>query len=181
MNGDGFGDVIIGASEADPNGSSSGASYVVFGRTSGFAANLDLSTLDGSNGFKLSGVAQDDRSGGSVSAAGDVNDDGFDDLLIGAANADPNGPYSGASYVVFGKASGFRANLDLSTLDGSNGFKISGVAEDDLAGGSVSDAGDVNGDGFGDLIIGATGADPHANLSAQVTSSLAKRADSRPT
>ena len=165
VNDDGFADLIIGAGDADPNGDDSGASYVVFGRADGFAANLNLSTLDGTNGFKLSGVAAYDRTGRSVSGAGDVNGDGFGDVIIGATGADLNGPYSGASYVVFGKASGFAADLNLSTLDGTNGFKLSGVAEDDFSGGSVSDAGDVNGDGFGDLIIGATGADPNANLS----------------
>ena len=128
VNGDGFDDVIIGAYAADPNGIVSGSSYVVFGKTSGFAADLDLSTLDGSNGFKLIGVAAYDRAGFSVSDAGDVNGDGFDDLIIGAKSADSNGTNSGASYVVFGKASGFAASLDLSTLDGSNGFKLSGVA-----------------------------------------------------
>ncbi len=162
VNGDGFDDLIIGAPLASPNGNYSGASYVVFGKAGGFAANLNLSTLDGSNGFKLSGVADDDRFGGSVSGAGDVNGDGFDDVIIGAIFADPNGADSGASYVVFGKAVGFSANVNLSTLDGSNGFKLSGVAEGDRAGSSVS-AGDVNGDGFGDLIIGAPHADPNGN------------------
>ena len=65
-------------------GHDSGASYVVFGKAAGFAANLDLSTLDGSNGFKLSGVAADDHSGCSVASAGDVNGDGFADLIVGA-------------------------------------------------------------------------------------------------
>ena len=138
---------------------------MVFGKAGGFAANLNLSTLDGSNGFKLSGVAAGDYSGSSVSAAGDVNGDGFGDLIIGAYGADPNGSDSGASYVVFGKAGGFAANLNLSTLDGSNGFKLSGEAAGDHSGSSVSAAGDVNGDGFGDLIIGASGADPNGSYS----------------
>ena len=114
VNGDGFADLIVGAYSADPNGSHSGASYVVFGKASGFAANIDLSSLDGTNGFKLSGEAADDRSGCSVASAGDVNGDGFADLIVGARVADPHGSYSGASYVVFGKASGFAANIDLS-------------------------------------------------------------------
>ena len=155
VNGDGFADLIVGAPGADPHGSDSGASYVVFGKAAGFGANLDLSTLDGANGFKLSGVAADDCSGSSVASAGDVNGDGFADLIVGAPGADPHGANSGASYVVFGKAAGFGANLDLSTLDGANGFKLSGVAAGDRSGCSVASAGDVNGDGFADLIVGA--------------------------
>ncbi len=68
------------------------------------AAVLPLSALDGSTGFRLDGVAAGDYSGVAVSAAGDLNGDGIDDLLIGAYGADPNGNSSaGSSYVVFGK------------------------------------------------------------------------------
>jgi hypothetical protein len=68
----------------------------------------------------------------SVSSAGDVNGDGFDDLIIGANGADPNGiSYAGQSYVVFGSNSGFGAGLNLSTLNGSNGFAINGIAAND--------------------------------------------------
>jgi hypothetical protein len=83
-------------------------------------------------------VAAGDFTGSSVSGAGDVNGDGFDDLIIGANAADSNAYNSGASYVVFGKASAFAPNLNLSTLDGSNGFKLSGVEKSDFAGWSVS-------------------------------------------
>src|SRR5262245_27855556 len=120
---------------------------------------IELSGLDGSNGFKINGVAAYDVSGYSVASAGDVNGDGFDDLIIGAYRADPNGEQSGASYVVFGSDQGFAANLNLSTLDGSNGFKLSGVATYDWSGFSVASAGDVNGDGFDDVIIGSPNAD----------------------
>jgi Ca2+-binding RTX toxin-like protein len=164
VNGDGFADLIVGADRADPHGIDSGASYVVFGKASGFAATLDVSSLNGSNGFKISGVAAGDYSGRSVASAGDVNKDGFADLIIGAEGADPDGSGSGASYVVFGKASGFGANLDLSTLDGGNGFKLSGFAGA-LSGRSIASAGDVDGDGFDDLIVGAFGADGAAGAS----------------
>ena len=69
---------------------------------------------------------------------------------------------------MFGKAAGFTSTFDLFTLnpgDGSNGFQLSGVAEYDYSGRSVASAGDVNGDGFSDYIIGAWGADPNGNLS----------------
>ena len=156
VNGDGTDDLLIGALAADPNGESSGASYVVFGGAGvGSGGNLD-SALDGTNGFRLSGVAANDNSGVAVSMAGDVNGDGIDDLLIGASGA---GTFSsGASYVVFGGAGvGNRGNLDLSALDGTNGFRLSGVAVLDYSGVAVSTAGDVNGDGVDDLLIGAPG------------------------
>ncbi|MEK6790011.1 MAG: Ig-like domain-containing protein, partial [Pseudomonadota bacterium] len=116
---------------------------------------IDLGALDGSDGSKLSGVAGDDFSGTSVSSAGDVNGDGFDDLIVGANLADANGnSNSGASYVVFGGPSlGTAGNLNLSALNGLNGFRLLGAAADDVSGNSVSSAGDVNGDGFDDLIV----------------------------
>ena len=69
-----------------------------------FGPTFDLSTLNGSNGFAINGIAADDQSGRSVSSAGDVNGDGIDDLIIGAYHASPNGiSYAGQSYVVFGQ------------------------------------------------------------------------------
>jgi hypothetical protein len=166
INGDGVDDLLIGALGADPNGERSGSSYVVFGRSTGaFASVIGLSSLDGSTGFRLDGIATDDDSGRCVSGAGDVNGDGVDDLIIGAFRADPNGSYSGSSYVVFGRTSAFASAINLSSLDGSTGFRLEGAAEGDQSGRSVSAAGDVNHDGVDDLIIGAYRADPNGNLS----------------
>lgn len=158
VNGDGFGDFIIGAATADPVGRDSGETYVVFGSGTEFDATLDLFDLDGSNGFVIPGIGSGDRSGISVSGAGDVNDDGLDDLIIGASNADPAGQgQAGESYVIFG-AEAFDAVVNLSDLDGSNGFILNGIDAGDVSGNSVSAAGDVNGDGVGDIILGAPSA-----------------------
>ncbi len=81
--------------------------------------------------IRLDGVAASDKSGSSVTSAGDVNGDGFADVIVGAYGADLNGSYSGSSYVVFGRASGFAATVNLSTLDGGNGFRLDGVAAND--------------------------------------------------
>ena len=167
FNGDGIDDVIIGATDADFNGNSdTGSSYIVFGKTTGFTNPIDLSTLDGTNGLVINGANANDFSGNSVSFAGDFNGDGFDDVIIGANNADPNGVnYSGSSYVLFGKNSGFVSPLNLSSIDGSNGIVINGINDGDASGSSVSYAGDINGDGIDDVIIGAKNADPN-NINA---------------
>ncbi|GAB4190928.1 MAG: hypothetical protein Kow00105_05130 [Phycisphaeraceae bacterium] len=159
LNGDGYDDIIMGAFRDSPNGADSGASYVVFGQPGGFPATFQLSTLNGSNGFKINGIAPGDFSGRSVAAAGDVNGDGLDDLLIGSFLASPNGAESGQAYVVYGQAAPFAATLELSTLNGTNGFVIDGLAAGDRLGFSVRGAGDVNGDGIDDFIIGASLAD----------------------
>ncbi|MEM8714375.1 MAG: integrin alpha, partial [Cyanobacteria bacterium P01_G01_bin.4] len=160
VNGDGVDDLIIGADGADPRGNGSGESYVVYGTTR-FSSTFELSSLDGGNGFTINGLGAGDRSGYSVSGAGDVNGDGVDDLIIGAYRADPNGDESGESYVVFGSSSGLSTTFELSSLNGSNGFILRGIDESDQSGRSISGAGDINGDGVDDLIIGARAADPN--------------------
>ena len=162
INGDGFDDLILGAREANGVGElDAGSSYVVFGRAGGFAAGIDVAGLTGANGFAILGADPSDRSGYSVAAAGDVNGDGIDDLIIGAPQGDPGGrANAGEAYVVFGRLGGFGATLDLGALSGANGFTISGIDAGDHAGWSVASAGDINGDGRADLVIGALYADP---------------------
>jgi hypothetical protein len=120
-----------------------------------FSSSINLSSLNGTTGFRLDGVSAGDFSGWSVASAGDVNGDGYADLIIGAQSADPNGDRSGSSYVVFGNASGFTSAIDLSSLNGTSGFRLDGVVAFDLSGICVASAGDVNGDGYADVIVGA--------------------------
>jgi hypothetical protein len=155
INNDGIADFIIGARGADSNGESSGAAYVVFGRAGGFGAALDLSTLDGSNGFRIEGATAYDALGASVAGAGDFNSDGIDDLIIGADLADPNGLQSGAAYILFGQNGAFAPAVQVSTLNGFNGLKLHGEIAGGTFGVSVASAGDFNGDGLGDVIVGA--------------------------
>jgi len=151
VNGDGLADLLIGASRADP----AGESYVVFGKAD--SAAVSLASLD-KGGFRIDGIDEGDGSGVNVSGAGDVNGDGLTDLIIGAFLAAPGGVENGGeSYVVFGKADS--ATVSLGSL-GSGGFRIDGIDADDYSGFSVSGAGDVNGDGLADLLIGARGGDP---------------------
>ncbi|MEO1022968.1 MAG: T9SS type A sorting domain-containing protein [Bacteroidota bacterium] len=166
INGDGKDDIIIGVPEGAPGGRiRAGEVYVIFGDSSGFdSSTIDLSALDGTNGFVINGIDANDDAGTSV-ASGDVNGDGFDDVVIGAVFADPNGESSaGEVYVVFGQ-SGFGASFELSTLNGSNGITLNGALRSDNAGTAVA-VGDIRTDGFADIAISAIRADPNGVISA---------------
>ena len=151
VNGDGVADAIVGAPQwSSPFG---GSAYVVFGKAT--TTPVDLSAL-GSNGFRLQGPSN--GVGASVAGAGDVNDDGKADVIVGAPDAvkpGAEGVNHGAAYVVFGKAG--TATVDLSSL-GSAGYRIDGASFGDQAGAAVSGAGDINGDGKDDVLVSTPGA-----------------------
>jgi hypothetical protein len=150
VNGDGLADVIVGTGQTAAS-FSVGKSYVVFGRT-GTTAAIDLSAVAaGTGGFSINGPAGE-NGGYSVSNAGDVNGDGLADLLVGSPVTS-----GGKSYVVFGKTDTTAINLT-AVAGGIGGFVISGQGSDGSnLGNAVSAAGDVNGDGLSDLLIGANG------------------------
>ena len=156
INGDGYADIIIGAYLADPGTTprtDAGNTYVIFGSSSpSITVDLDSQSAD----ITVYGRDADDNSG-YVVASGDVNGDGYDDILIGAPDADPGGRLSaGETYVIFGGSSP-PSTIDLSTQ--SADITVSGDDKLDNCGQAVT-SGDVNGDGYDDIIIGAYNASP---------------------
>lgn len=146
VNGDGLDDVILGRPGRN---SGEGGAAIMFGR-------LDSSSIP--TFAALTGGQAGSLTGYSVSSAGDVNGDGYDDLLIGAPKAAGAATVQGGSaYVVFGHGGAWNP-VDLSALDGTNGFRIDGHYDHSWLGASTAH-GDLNGDGLSDLFIGSPGLD----------------------
>jgi FG-GAP repeat/FG-GAP-like repeat/Fibronectin type III domain len=144
VNHDGKADLLIGAPNADAY---AGAVYVVYGSAS--IANVNLATMPLTRGFRIAGAADGDFAGTVVAGAGDIDGDGFDDILVGAPNADVGAEAgAGTAYVVLGAASS--GNVDLGALPADRGFRITGAAS--RTGAAVA-GGDVNGDGLADAIV----------------------------
>ncbi len=169
VNGDGLADLIIGSPHNDTGASDAGRNYVVFGKNNNNAVDLN-NVVNGSGGFVINGNGASDYSGWSVSGAGDVNGDGLSDLIIGAPQGGEAGQNNGngRSYIVFGKNNDTNP-INLSAVaKGTGGFVVNGISNIDWTGTSVSSAGDVNGDGLADLIIGAPASDPPASDPSEV-------------
>jgi hypothetical protein len=164
INKDGYHDILIGAYKVDaPGRADTGAAYLVFGSPSRSTSSIDTATALPPKGVRILGTAANDNWGWSVGGAGDFNKDGVDDFIIGGPYFDPpSRTDAGGAVVIFGKTSGW-ADVDLASFtSGSAGFWIWGAAAGDQLGISLRGAGDVNGDGAGDVVIGANGADPQS-------------------
>ena len=163
INGDGFDDLLIGAPSALHIDNTYGASYVIFGKSAAFSSTVEASTLDGKTGFKIYALNRDDQLGYSVSTAGDMNGDGLSDILLGSPEGSSDGRTPGSAYVIFGKRKGYTPTFDLAKLNGTNGFTLKGENIADGAGASVASAGDFNGDGYDDILVGAPNSRTNGN------------------
>ena len=141
VNGDGYSDVIVGAYYYDNGETDEGSAFVYHGSASGLSVTSN---------WTAEGNQESAQFGWSVSTAGDVNGDGYSDVIVGTVRYYHGEIYEGRAYVYHGSASG---------LSATSNWAAEGNQESAQFGWSVSTAGDVNGDGYSDVIVGAYGYD----------------------
>jgi len=160
VNGDGLPDLLIGALGNEEAGAMSGQTYLILGRDSGWTADTDLGAVDAS----FMGEAEDDQSGFAVAGAGDLDGDGLADIAIGAPENSESSHEAGQVYLLMGTETPWGMDVDLGDSDAS----FMGEESSAHAGHALAGAGDVNGDGLADLLIGANQSDAGGSLAGQV-------------
>lgn len=147
VNGDGFDDILVSAPWESSADMRAGAVYLVFGGE--LADTIDLVDAE----VKFTGEEFFDYAGEAIASAGDVNGDGFDDILIGAPRRGSAGSPRGTAYLLYG--GNLSGTIPLSSAD----VTFPGEADGDQAGYALAGDGDVNADGKADIVIGAPYAD----------------------
>ncbi|NOX17411.1 MAG: hypothetical protein GXO87_03905, partial [Chlorobi bacterium] len=169
VNGDGYDDLLIGAWKNDENGNEAGKAYLILGKSTGWSMDVSLTTSIAKASFM--GENAGDWLGRAVAGVGDVNGDGYDDFLLAADGNGDGGDYAGQIYLFLGKATAnWGTNFNVSGADAS----FWGEAAGDWAGKAIGPAGDVNGDGYDDFLIGAYGNDDGAGEAGQAYLILGK-------
>jgi hypothetical protein len=160
VNGDGYADVIAGAVDKNAPGteagaSNAGAAYLYLGSGTGIATKP--ATVLNDPGTAPLGVTTTDYFGGSVASAGDVDGDGFADVIVGASGS---GTVSGSAYIFLGSATGLASKpaVTLTAPDNASG---------EFFGETVASAGDVNGDGYTDILVGTAGVEAYLYLGSE--------------
>ena len=159
LDADGLDDLLIAAAYADPNGSNSGAAYVQYGQSGGWAAAIGVGALDA----RIDGGAAADYLGDCVASVGDVNADGYDDMMLGARGAGAGN--TGEAYLIYGAATPLSAQQAVGSAAAAT--FTGGGAGDGL--GTAIEGGDVNDDGYADLILGAGDNDAAGSNAGAVT------------
>ncbi len=138
VNGDGYGDVIVGAYTYDNGETDEGRAFLYYGTATGIAVTPAWTAESN----------QADAVLGQVSATGDVNGDGYDDVIVGAPGWDGSQHDAGRAWVYYGSASGLSTSPD---------WTAEGTQPDAYFGYAIGAAGDVNGDGYSDVLVGESG------------------------
>lgn len=175
VNNDGCDDVLIGAGGIWMYSVTDGRAYLLYGKGTGCASTATYSgaySLDSDSSAIFKGKTSGDYAGMSVAVAKDVNGDGYDDILIGGDGNDDGGSNAGVAYLIYGKSSQFSGSISLSRVDtrvavstgkfsmylpAISGVILKGAATNNYVGISVGSAGDINKDGYGDILVGRMG------------------------
>jgi hypothetical protein len=155
LDGDGQADVALGMTWGDTYAGVAGDVFVFHGPLSAGSFSQNADTV-------VTGASTSDYLGAAVAIVEDMNGDGFDELLAGAAGVDTGGSAAGAAYLVHGPVTS-------GTMDSQASLILTGDSASDFAGNAVARAGDVNDDGAVDLLIGASHRDDAAPTAAVCT------------